>query len=279
MAKFLTQKEFYRLIQRELPEGVYPDGAPSDFDAAADSDSTGKVLATASANLERIHINHFPQDADEKIADWEVFVLGGITNGLTLPQRQDAVVNRLRERKSLSLWSMLTAVLDLVPFGTTVEIFEFGKTFGPGWQLGISQLGVNTKLGGTFRTIFENPEEYCEVPEFDFWTLGRSKLGTETILAPASGGFRAADWFFERFRAYAFDVRIYDYTLSDAERATIETRLDKIRPARSDYLLRDDLDLAGAGFTEVVLNIDEFNLIDAAFKDAASTETGISGRQ
>ena len=146
-------------------------------------------------------------------------------------------------------------------------------------MLGVSMLGVDTKLGGTIRTIFNDVDLYCNPPDFDWWTLGRSTLGNTTILAPPTGGFRSEEWFFERFRAYSFQILVYDLTLTTEQRDNINRRIKQIRPARSDWILRDNMDLVGAGFTTVVNDVDEFNLINTAFKDAASTETGISGRQ
>ena len=96
MAKFLTQAETYRLIQRELPEGAYPDGEPARFYSTADSDATAKTISTLYSNMEEVGDNYFPQTAESKLDDWEIFVLGGITSGLTTTERRDAIINRPR---------------------------------------------------------------------------------------------------------------------------------------------------------------------------------------
>ena len=85
MAKFLSRDEVYRLLQRELPEGVYPDGAPSSYYSTADIDSVASVASTGYANLQRIYDNYWPQSADEFLSTWEITVFAkNLSASLTL---------------------------------------------------------------------------------------------------------------------------------------------------------------------------------------------------
>lgn len=259
MPKYLSKDELFRLLQRESPEDVYADGAPSAFYTTADNAAVAKTLESAYLNQERIYLNYFPLSADEKIADHEITVFGQVAEAsLTLQQRRDRIVAKLRERRDLSLWTKLVALLEYVPEGTVVRIFQWYRTFDEGsWELDVSRLNVDTFLGGegdsdSDRSIQAFDFDYCDLPDNDFWQT-------------------------QRTRAYGYEVQIFGYALSDSERAAIDLLLNRIEAARSQHWILDDLDLTDYGLVYTVTPVDRETLLDNAYKDPMSS-TGYSGR-
>lgn len=98
MPIFLTQQQSYRLIQRLLPENVFPDGAPSAFFWTAEAFSYAKNFSSAYDNAKSIYQNFFPQTCDDgAIASWELKCFGAVNpQGLSsLTDRQAAVTGYL----------------------------------------------------------------------------------------------------------------------------------------------------------------------------------------
>lgn len=276
MPKFLEREEIYDIIQRELPESVYPDGAATGFYSTADSDSQAKVIESAYSNLERIYDNYFPGWADEKISDWEITCFGErLSSTLTISEKRALIKAQLRLRPDVSVWSTLTAVLDIVPFGTVVQVFEFCK-FDGGWELGESGLGFDTFLDGFEKIVLDDTSLYCN-PEslFDGWHLGVSELGNTTELGGASGdGLSGLDWGYQQVSAYTSVVRVFGYTLTNSERSAIE---DLRVPGRSQRFISDDLDIADFDLNTLVTDVEITDNVNCMFKDAGSS-TGYSGR-
>lgn len=221
MPKFMTRAEVYRLLQRELPENVYPDGQEDAFYSTADMASIADCAATAYGNLERIYDNYFPQTSDERIADWEIAAFGVAQSAeLTLSQRQDRVTQKIRSRKGLTCQDMIDTVLAVIGTDKNVQLIEWGCVNGS-WVLGVSLLGVNTFLGGGNR-LFATGVDLCEKTWTDF-------------------GLTEATWDAMRKDAYTYEIRIYDYTLSDAEYDQIDSELKIVEPARSRHVITDGL--------------------------------------
>lgn len=254
MPLFLSRAQLYRLLKREEPEDVYADGAPSAFFTTAEQDSVAQVLATAQSNLERIYANFFPQSADEKLADWEMTAFARLApSTLTTQQRRDSLVAKLRERPSISLWTVLTAVLEMLPAGTPVRIVPWAKSKA-GWQLGVSELGIDTVLGPGPQPILPAPEDYCSN-------------------SADQDGQAWADW---QNVAYGFDVRIYGYTLSAQQSILLDLLLRAKEPARSKHYVYDNLVLADEALTVAATDIGEFTTgFGAVYKDSGSS-TGYS---
>lgn len=224
MPKFLTRTEIFRLLQRELPPGVYPDGDEDSSYSTADMASVAAVAASAYANLERIYENYWPQTAVENIADWEFAAFGSVKNaGLTIEERQDRVTQQIRTRKGLTPKDMKDTVLSVIGTDKDVEIAEHGQSTG-GWMLGESQLGISTILNLTdlLRATGENIDS----------------------MDPSDFGLTEEEWLEMRKDAYTYEVLIYDYTLTEEERAEIEAKLDIAEPGRSNRIITDGLDSA-----------------------------------
>lgn len=257
MPKFLTADEFYRVLQRELPEGVYADGQPSAFYTTADNFAFAKVMQDLGDNSARIYDNYFPQYADEKISDWEITTFNEVSpSGVSLPDRRAKVISKLREEPSISLWSILTTVIGILPPGTPVRILEWARSMS-GWRLGVSHLGVDTRLGGLdeVRVILATPEDYCT---HDLTT----------------------DWIKQQKVAYTYEVRIYGHTLSDAESAQVEKSLTQKEPARSRHFVYDNCSLSAEGLITPVSPViaSQYYRLDmpAVYSDSVSS-SGYSG--
>lgn len=223
MPVFLNREQVYRLLQRELPAGIYPDGAPSAYFSTADMDAVAAVAATGYANLERIYENNWPMTADERIADWEIVAFGyNLPVSLTLAERQDRVTEKIRSRKGLTIADMVSLVKAIIGTDKLVEAIEWGCSSG-GWMIGVSQLGVETYLNGFPSRLTVTGPLICEAD-------------------PADYGYTQEQWDQMREDAYTYQINVYDYTLTDAEYDAIDAALTIAEPARSAHVIKSGLD-------------------------------------
>jgi hypothetical protein len=281
---FLTRSTLYRLIERELPEGVYADsGTPSAYFTTASVMAKAIVLETIYTNLSRIYDNYWPQFTDERIDDWEIKVFGEVSNaGLTLFQRQTKVLNKIRKKPTLALWEILTLVASYVPEGKFVQVVEWGcpgHDGGGQWILGTSRFDVDTALGWEGQrnmqpTIAAINGDFCAGVVADGWRFNASHLGTQTKLSGMNSWQTISA---AQKRAYTYEVRIFDYTLSDADTAKLERDLQQFEPARSAHIIRQNLQLADFGLLFTVMNVDQFSGVNCITVDPSQT-TGYSGR-
>lgn len=228
MPTFLTRAQVYRMLQRELPEGVYPDGPATAFFSTADNDAIAGIAASGYSNLSIVYDNYFPQLAVEKLSDWEMAVFGAVaTSALTVLERQQRVLQQLRAQFSISYASILSQI---------EEIFEAaGLEFDlVNWNGG--QGGNGEKFGG------------------GAWDLEFSALDADTYLSPMdpvrSGGMdcsldylahglTAAQLQAIQETAYTYEVRIIGH--ADASfLADLDATLKRIEPARSTHYIYND---------------------------------------
>lgn len=222
MPKFLTRHEVYRLLQRELPANAYADGEESAFYTTADMASIADCAASAYGNLERIYDNYWPQTAVERIADWEITAFGVAQDASqTIEQRQDRATAKIRSRKGLTIQDMIDTVQSVIGTDKNVQIAEWGCGTG-GWMLNVSLLGISTILNG-INQLLAVGANLCE-------------------LTPADFGLTDEQWIELQTEAYTYEVLIYDYTLTTAERAEIDAQLSIAEPARSTHVITDGLD-------------------------------------
>lgn len=282
MPTFLNADQLYKLIQRELPEDAYPDGPKERYYSTAESFAAASGAASGYASLERIYDNYFPQTALEKLDDWELFVFGEVADSasgsLTVTERRDRIVAKIRQRKDMSLFTMMETILDVLPEGTFVQIFENCQV-EQGWELGFSKLGFETILGNFEKIILGDVASYC-APPYTCFVLGANELGETTKLCNSvlndPSDLNGFEWSIQQYMAYSFEVRVFA-ALTATQRAEILDIIDRQRPARSVGILIDDQDLADYFLTIDAGDVDRFDNVNCVAKDAASS-TGYIGR-
>lgn len=216
MPIFLTQSQLYRLLQRESPEGVYPDGAPSRFVSTAEMDSVAAVFGSIYTSMERVWYNLFPVSADESLSQWETSLLGYTPVGeISVEQRRANLLAFLRSQDNISYWTILNAVLGFVPAGTFVEIRQRAHK----GSVIISQL-VGTRSGEVW-----GPDWVAGDPAPDGVTVSDLIRNDEDELL------------YLRRHAYVYDVIIWGYALDSEEEARLDELLTTIEPARSDHTI------------------------------------------
>lgn len=274
MPQFLTAQQIYRVFQRELPEGAYPDGSPSGFYSTASIYSKAELAASGYQNLSRIYENFFPQTADEKIDDWVFKAFGYyFPQSITLQEKRDRVIAKLRKQPQINLWEILTIVASYVPEGTYVQIYApcGDHKF---WTLGVSLLGIDTVLAGlTIEDLDVDPADWCEYVQNLHWRLGDDALGYNTYLAypnwPTVAQVQA--------NAYQYEIRIFGYTMPATDVENMRKDVQAAEPARSSFVLNQNLDINDYGLTVVVNDADEESGVDTITRDPSS-QTGYTGR-
>lgn len=268
MPKFLDQPEAYRLLQRENPPNVYPDGGPADFVSTAENDSVAKAVASVYTNMQRAWINQFVQLTDESIAKWETTVFGKTISGeLSLQERRDRLLGKIRALPTISLWDVLVLVNSYVPAGVYVGIIENGS-LGEGspsfpvWSLGMSELGVNTFLGGISASRLTGPSAGAVFgPTWPF------PLTDGTYVDPTLTEAEALEI---RAQQYSYTVKIYGYTLPADLLAELQLTLAEAEPARSTHDVVQNASLADDGLTQDVDDVDRYDLINVIARDSNS---------
>lgn len=229
MAIFLDATQVYRMYQRELPEGVYPDGAPSGFYSAASVYSKARLTESAYDNMERIYDNFFPQTADEKQSDWEIKVFGSTLDGaLALVARRQKVIDKLRKKPGITIQDMIDIVQSVIGTSKDVAIGEWQNESG-GWLIGVSELGVTTILSGA---------RLSEVTAFTYPGVDLCHLTAADV------GFTDAEWLQTKQDSYSYSVLIYSYTPTADELSEIDFLLSLGEPARSTHEIQSGLDPA-----------------------------------
>lgn len=227
MPKFLSASEVYRILQRELPEAVYPDGVASAYFSTADMAAVGDVVATGYANQQRIYDNYWPATADERITDWEIKAFGKtLPISVSLADRRDLVAQKIRARKGLTKQDMIDITLSVIGTDKTVEAIEWGcggSGEGGTWIIGVSLLGVDTYLGGSASIQRATGPMLCEQGPEDF-------------------GLTQEEWDSIRAQAYTYEIRVYGYTLTDEQMIELDQQLSTYEPARSRHFISDGLD-------------------------------------
>ncbi len=251
MPTFLTQEQIYRVLQRESPPDVYPDGSPESFVSTAEMDSVAKTLSSCYTTMERIYDNMFITTADEQLGDWENNILGSTPVGsLTVAQRRANLLAFIRSQDNISYWTILNAVFGFVPAGTFVEMRQRAHK---------GDYLISRLVGANIDQVW-GPD----------WTSGD----------PAPAGVTMADSLRTdeaelialRRRAYIYDVIIWGYELDSEEEARLDALLTSIEPARSTHTITswsDDPLVAGGP------EVDATNV--ESYENAKTDETSGTG--
>jgi hypothetical protein len=276
MAIFLTQDQIYRMLQRELPEGVYPDGAASAFFSTAENDSVAAVAASGYASMSRIAANYFPATAVESIDDWVYKMFGFLFDAsVDLATKRQRVIDKVRKIGSIDLFTILTIVAKYVPEGNYAQVF-FACGADAQWELGVSLLGLNTYLAFISNVDVgitdDNINNWCSFISTLHWRLGLDGLGDTTYLSY----IKYSDLASFQANAFLYEIRIYDYTIPPGDLAALEAELEAGEPARSAHQFFQNVPLAGSGLTVMVPNANQFSGVDTITRDPSST-TGYTG--
>lgn len=229
MPTFLTTDQVYRIIQRELPDGAYPDGPATAFFSTADSYATAGVIASVYGAASSIYDNYFPSFATDQPsgsplpgqANFEKLYLGQqLDSSIPLQERRDKVIEKIRSVRRTTEQDILATVYSVINTNIFVEIVPWGCGCN-GWVLDVSQLDISTVLNG-----------------FN----GLEAVGIGPCAGPDAFGLSPEDFAIMEQEAYSYDVRIYGYTLTVDERSALESALDEAEPARSQHEILDGLD-------------------------------------
>lgn len=252
MAKFLTREEIYRLLQRELPPNVYPDGLPEKHYSTADMYSVADVVASGYANAKTIYDNYFPRTADENLPQWEILAYGTtLDKNIPIAVRRDRVEQKIRTRKGIRKQDIKDVVLSVLGTDKLVDIITHNNTDGA-WFLDYSELGVST---------FLNRYNGVDAVGFD---------ACETDYA--SYGYTEEEWNELREDAYTYEVRVYGYILTSLDIQNLNTALDNAEPARCNRIFTDNLNPENM----VGGNYSGFTYLLAESGDTLITESGAS---
>lgn len=226
MPMFLPREKIYRLLQRELPEDVYPDGAPTAYYHTADMDSVAQAVSGAYSSLERVWVNKFPTEAEEEASAWELTIMGdNLPSTATLEERKNRYLQRLRSPRGISKARLEGVVRSVLGEDTDFLIIEYNdRRSGNGtWVLGVSELGVSTYLAN--RSGLDLPKS--ESINCDYLTT-------------APPGYTLQEWQDYRWWVYTYEVRIFNRVLTATEETDLDKALTAAEPARSGHKIVDN---------------------------------------
>lgn len=230
MPKFLNRAELYRMLQRELPRDLQPDGAPSAFFSNASLDAKAKVLETCYLQDSAIYDNIFPASATDLINDWEITIFNQLSPAdLTLEERRAKLLEQIRSQKRIRKVDIEDTIR--VSLGATADfqVIEFCGASGS-WIIGVSLLGDSTFLGLHSLVAYTGNNLNCALVNGSFPEVTEEE--EEEM----------------RAQAFSYEVRIYNQVLTLLERDTLEADLLFAEPARSGHTITDgltDLDKIG----------------------------------
>lgn len=277
MPKFLSRDEIYRILQRELPEDLYADGPATGFYTTADMASVADVVATGYGNLQRIYDNYFPQTTDEFIDKWaeKMFIGKSFDPSVTLQQKRDAVIAKIRKQPTITLWEVLTLVASYIPEGKYAQVAAYNCGSASSWVLDQSELDVDTRLGFNFQfqDLTIDMSQWCQTISNRGWTLDIDALDETTELDLI--GYE--ELIFPQLDAYGYEVRIFDYAVTGTQYAQMVKQIHETEPARSVSVIFQNLNLLDYGLVNDVGAVDQFSLVDCITRDA-SLSTGYRGR-
>lgn len=222
MPTFLDRAKVYRLLQRELPEGVYADGPASAYFSTADNDSVAGIAASGYQNLSLIYDNYFPQSAVAKLYEWEIAVFGApSTSLLTILERQQRLLDKLRDGHGIS-FDDIVSQLEAIFLNTGLEFdlvtWSGSQGGGGAWIFEDCSLDVDTYLGAMSPIRGANLD--CSL---DYVAAGLTAAQLQAI----------------QETAYTYEVRIIGH--ADASFLTeLDATLTAIEPARSTHYIYND---------------------------------------
>jgi hypothetical protein len=222
MAIFLTRAQIYRVLQRELPEDVYPDGAPSQYLSTAENDSIAGTLETVYSNMGAAYLDMFPMTT-LNIEAWEKKVFNEIYVGtLSLDDRRNRVLAFLRNEPDMSYWTIITTIASFLPAGSSVRVANRGRN---------SPTIVGQIMGENSDLVWNRD-----------WTAGDPAPAGVTVTDDIRNNY--SSMLNVRTTAYTYDVTLYGTLITAELMSAIDAMLTQIEPARSAHtitLISNDL--------------------------------------
>jgi len=247
MAIFLNRAKLYRILQREAPEDVYPDGAPNQYLSTADNDAIAGTLETCYSTMSSIYADMFPMTTNN-IEAWELKVFNETYIGtLSLEDRRNRILAFLRNQPDLSYWTIITTVAAMVPAGSAVRIINRGK----------NNPSVTAQIMGDNADLVWNRD----------WTAGDPAPAGVTVTDDIRNNY--SSMLTVRETAYSYDVILYGTAITTELMNTIDAMLTQIEPARSAHTIGIiATDLIPSPQEADMFNAEEFETI---FRDPTST--------
>lgn len=250
MPLFLQKSDIYRIVQRELPKGdVYPDsGSPSAFFSTMDSFATASVIGDYySGAQQQTYNNYFAISStgnNGRLSDHEITWFGYNLDASvnTVAQRLALVLAQIRKQPAPTLWNILILALTFVPPGVAVGI----ATYQPGGDA-------------------------------QSWKLDNGLLDNTSVNKSTRLGYSSWDPNTLNYRAFAYEVRIFGYTLTALQYTQLVNALNAQGPARSTFVIRQNLNLATYGYIYQEANVNAYSLVTVAYVDPTSVTTGYTG--
>jgi hypothetical protein len=247
MAIFLNRAQIYRILQRELPEDIYPDGAPSQYISTAENDSIAGALETVYNNMEAAYVDMFPMTS-LNIEAWEAKVFNEVYVGaLSLDDRRNRVLAFLRNQPDISYWTIITTVASFLPYGASVKIANRGRN---------SPTIVGQIMGENSDLVWNRD-----------WTAGDPAPAGVTVTDDIRNNY--SSMLNVRETAYTYDVTLYGTAITTDLRDAIDAALTLIEPARSAHTITVlASDLLPSPIEATMFNAEDYENI---FKDPASS--------
>jgi hypothetical protein len=216
MAKFLSQAEIYRILQRELPEGLYPDGAAAAYVSTAENDSVAACVSSFYTSMQGAYNNLIVTTADEdKMSDWETTVLGKIpADVLTLEERRYRILARLRSTGDISLWQIVQTVAAYIGPDRYFEIR----------QRNVPDDVISSQIKGANADLVWAPGWVSGDPAPAGVTVTDDLRNTESSLLAV------------RTHTYTYDVIVFSDDTFTAVQAQLDDLLVETEPARSAHV-------------------------------------------
>lgn len=216
MSKFLTQEEVYRILQRELPEGIYPDGAPSQYLSTSENDSVAKCIGSVYTTMSSIADNlNLLTATEERMGAWETTVFGEtLTTGLSLEDRRRLVIAKLRSSDDISVWQLTQTIAGVVKGDAYFEVRQ-RNTQNDTYGAQIKGANADEVWGPTWTSGDPAPSGV---------TVTDDVRNTEATLLTI------------RTHVYTYDVVIWNYWLDiSLLTAQLDGLLTRLEPARSAH--------------------------------------------
>jgi hypothetical protein len=197
MVRILTREEIYKGMAREMPDGVFPDGSPTQFISTADTDAVAQTIATSYTALGQVDTESSIITATEtSIGKWEYTYFSQQFEGELLEDRRARILGKIRQNEDISQWQIQLVCAAFFP-NTWIEVRQRNQlddetssmvkgtsadtVWGPTWTSGDAFPSGVTGLE-IIRTDVEQMR-YAQLQAFiyDIYIFTNDTISTETL--------------------------------------------------------------------------------------------------